>query len=256
MYDITISQIVRAYYSKSDHWKRDYFGTRSYDAIVLFTEGEIEYHFAHKNVVARKGDILFLPGNMPYSGKRHTDSVAFFVLDFTCVSEQELERLSAPAVITPDNYELYYYKFSKIVELWNRQPIDITIRMKAFLYSIICELFHTEHKEQRTSATEEILEYIVENIGNPSLSVMDLCDHFFISESQLRRKLVKATGLPPNEYILTLRLNRAKNELIYTEKTIKQIAFESGFASQYYFSRCFSNSNGMSPREYRKQYLG
>lgn len=255
MYDITVSQIVHVYYAESKDWNREYFRPRFYDGIVLFTEGEIEYHFANKNVVARKGDILYLPGNLAYSGIRHTDTVAFFVLDFKCASEREMEQLSAPFTVSSPNYELCFHKFAKLVTMWNKQPIDAVFQVKSFVYQMLCELFRTEQEKQRTTVTEEILDYVVENMVNPSLSVEELHKRFFLSESQLRRKFVKATGMTPNEYILTLRLNRAKSELIYTKKQIKQIALECGFHSQYYFSRCFSQNCGISPKEYRKKYL-
>ena len=97
-----------------------------------------------------------------------------------------------------------------------------------------------------------IVSYIAKNIGDSTLSVADLCRKFFISESQLRRNIQRATRLTPSEYILTLRLNRAKNELSYTDRSVMEIAARCGFASPYYFSRCFSEEMGMSPLAYRK----
>ena len=61
-----------------------------------------------------------------------------------------------------------------------------------------------------------------------------ICGRFFISESQLRRNIKKATGLPPDEYIRRLRINRAKNELISTQWKICEISESCGFSSPYY----------------------
>ena len=63
--DLIISQIDSVYYHKTDRWNRDFFASRKYDGIVLFTEGEIEYRFADRTVTAKKGDLLFLPGDQP-----------------------------------------------------------------------------------------------------------------------------------------------------------------------------------------------
>lgn len=254
MNDINIRSVIRAYHAQSDHWRRDFFAPRIFDAVVLFTEGEIEYQFETGSFVARKGDLLFLPGNLPYSGKRHTDRVAFFVLDFTCFADNELESLHAPAVVTPEHYDLFYLKFARAVDLWNRQPRNVTLKLKSFIYLAVNELFTEDRAVQRTAPSEDILEYIVANLADPELSVGGLCRHFYISESQLRRKIVKATGLPPNEYILTLRLNRAKNELVYTNKSIREIAENCGFSTPNYFSRCFSADTGCSPGNYRRLY--
>ena len=106
--------------------------------------------------------------------------------------------------------------------------------------------------QKNTVPVDVIVAYIAENVGNPDLSVGQLCRKFFISESQLRRNIQRATRLAPSEYILTLRINRAKNELSYTDRSVKEIAARCGFASPYYFSRCFRQSTGLSPLAYRK----
>ena len=52
-----------------------------------------------------------------------------------------------------------------------------------------------------------------------------------------------------------LRLNgtvRAKEMLLYTDKSIKEISYDMGFQSIYYFSRIFKNKLGVSPSEIRK----
>ncbi|MBQ8526722.1 MAG: helix-turn-helix transcriptional regulator [Clostridia bacterium] len=195
-----------------------------------------------------------MPGNIPYSGEKHSDNVAYFVVDFICGLPDEFEKLIAPAVCTPESYEIILSKFSKALQLWSKQQMDVNLKLKSFVYSVICEAFKDNGIKKTTAPVEEILEYIVENLRDSSLRVSSLCDRFFISESQLRRNFIKATGLSPNEYILTLRINKAKNELICTEKAIKQISVECGFSSQYYFSRCFSENTKMTPTEYRKKY--
>ena len=149
---------------------------------------------------------------------------------------------------------LIFSKFSSAVSIWNRQQIDAFLKIKSIAYSIISESFERSSVSQTVTPIDKIIEYIMENLGDLSLKVSGLCNHFFISESQLRRNFIKATGLNPNEYILTLRINNAKTELICTKKPIKQISSECGFTSPYYFSRCFSESEKMTPTAYRKQH--
>lgn len=168
--------------------------------------------------------------------------------------DREFERFAAPAVFTAENFNLMFSKFSSALALWNRQPIDISLKLKSIVYAIISGFFEQSDSPKTVTATDEIIEYIIENLGNASLKVSELCNRFFISESQLRRNFIKATGSKPNEYILALRINKAKNELICTEKTIKQISFECGFSSPYYFSRCFSDVEKETPTAYRKKH--
>jgi AraC-like DNA-binding protein len=62
----------------------------------------------------------------------------------------------------------------------------------------------------------------------------------------------KYTGVPPVQYHLDLKILRAKEMLLYTDKSVKEISYDLGFQSIYYFSRIFKNKLGVSPSEIRK----
>ena len=249
--DLYIQDIVNAYYCKTDKWSRRFFAPRNHDGIVLFTEGAIEYSFFDKKVTAQKGDLLFLPGNVAYSGKKLCETVAFYVIDFNCAAADEFERLFPAVVLPAKDYTATEAGFAQATELWTKQRIDRNFRIKSFLYSILCHAVDTGTQEKHVSATATILDYICENIHDASLSVKQLCSLFHISESQLRRNILKQTGLKPNEYILRTRLNLAKNELTYTTESIQSVSEHCGFSSPYYFSNCFSKFVGISPAQYR-----
>lgn len=59
-------------------------------------------------------------------------------------------------------------------------------------------------------------------------------------------------GVTPNVYINTLRSERAIDDLLNTDKTVTDIAFDLGFSSQASFTRFFSSNVGIAPSEYRR----
>ncbi|MEY8120474.1 helix-turn-helix domain-containing protein [Falsihalocynthiibacter sp. BN13B15] len=59
-------------------------------------------------------------------------------------------------------------------------------------------------------------------------------------------------GVTPNVYMNTLRSERAIEELLNTNKTVTNIAFDLGFSSQASFTRFFSSNVGIAPSEYRR----
>ncbi len=250
--DLTIKSIVRAYYIKHLAWARNRFASRGANAIVLFTEGKIEYHFEDKTLVAGKGDFLLLPANLPYSGKKLADKCAFFVLDFECTPRDAFEKFPSPSVFPAGDFEQAVRLFSEVIDVWNEHRSDVNFKMKGLAYQLLCEALRDGVVQKNTVPVDVIVSYIAKNVADPSLSVAGLCRRFFISESQLRRNIQRVTRLSPSEYILTLRINRAKNELSYTDRSVKEIAARCGFSSPYYFSRCFSEETGMSPLAYRK----
>ena len=249
--NLTVTEIMNVYYIEENDWKRDFFAPRKLDGAVLFTEGEIEYTFSGKTIVARKGDVLFLPGNLHYSGKKHSDKVSFFVIDFKCIEKDDFEHLGAPCTVPCEIINPIVSEFKKALEAWKKQTPESMMIIKSALYSVLSLFYSKPIHTHSTSPIEDILAYIAENISEPELSVKNICEHFFISESQFRRNFRKITGTGPKEYITKIRINRAKSELSYTSKSISTIAVECGFSNQYYFSRCFQNVTGMSPSKYR-----
>ncbi len=75
-----------------------------------------------------------------------------------------------------------------------------------------------------------------------------------LSASSLTKKLQKAGIDSPSQIIRERVITEAKRLLMYTDKSIKEVAHFLGYDDQYYFSRLFSNSTGIAPREYRKNY--
>ena len=73
-----------------------------------------------------------------------------------------------------------------------------------------------------------------------------------IGYSYFRRMFKNFTGLSPRQYFLQLKIMRARELLLTTDKSIKEISYLLGFESIYYFSRFFKQKTGMSPSEFRK----
>ena len=60
------------------------------------------------------------------------------------------------------------------------------------------------------------------------------------------------TGVSPLQYQLDLKVLRAKEMLLQTDRTVKEISYALGFQSIYYFSRVFKSKLGVAPTEIRR----
>lgn len=85
-----------------------------------------------------------------------------------------------------------------------------------------------------------------------NINTEELATNLNISYSYFRRMFKKYTGLSPNQYHLGLRIQKSKDLIRYSDKSIKEIALELGFDSIHYFSRIFKNKEGVSPSTLRK----
>ena len=70
-----------------------------------------------------------------------------------------------------------------------------------------------------------------------------------ISRAQLYRKIKTMTGISPNDIIREARLKRADRLLETTDKSISEIAYEVGFSSPSYFTKCYREFFGRTPNK-------
>ena len=97
---------------------------------------------------------------------------------------------------------------------------------------------------------------LVEKHFRTDHAVSAYADRLFVSPKSLTKRL-KAHGYKtPTEIIRDRIVLEAKRELRYTQKTVKEIAFELGFDDPAYFTRYFKKASQLSPQGYRDTYLG
>jgi len=96
---------------------------------------------------------------------------------------------------------------------------------------------------------ENIINIIEDNIDDNNFNVETLRKKIGLSERQLQRKVKELTGKSPNQFIINIRLNKAKEVLLsLAESNISEVAFQFGFSSPSYFSKCFRKEFGTTPR--------
>ena len=95
------------------------------------------------------------------------------------------------------------------------------------------------------------IDYIEENMASP-ISIEKLSSETRLSVSQFRKRFRSLFGIPPNEFILRTRLQRAARLLVTTEDALIKIALDCGFCDQSYFTKRFNDFFGVTPRRYRR----
>lgn len=95
------------------------------------------------------------------------------------------------------------------------------------------------------------LEIFMEEIGNTNLNVDSLASKMGLERSQFYRKVKALTNYAPVELIRRLRLRQGRTLLTTTDKTISEIAYEIGFSTPAYFTKCYRDAYGETPTEAR-----
>lgn len=96
----------------------------------------------------------------------------------------------------------------------------------------------------------QVLEYIDEYL-NQDIRLADLAQLLGISQFHFSRLFKQSVGTAPYQYLLQQRIERAKQLLKKTDKSIVEIAFLCGFNSHSHLSQQFRQFTGMTPKAYR-----
>ena len=96
-----------------------------------------------------------------------------------------------------------------------------------------------------------VLARMEEELGSPGLSIDQLAREVGLTPTQMRKLFRRETQAGPKQYLQQLRLRRAARLLRHSAKTVKEIAFECGFATDNYFHLVFRQAFDATPAEYR-----
>lgn len=127
------------------------------------------------------------------------------------------------------------------------------------------ELYESENQNHKLNTKEfktlpfqeeqflfDMMNYLESDWQNPDLGVADFCSHLGLSTSQLYRKTKALFKSSTNSFIQKYRLDKAFELLLKKNKSISEIAFETGFNSAAYFTKRFQKKYGFSPSSVTK----
>lgn len=96
------------------------------------------------------------------------------------------------------------------------------------------------------------MDYIARNYSK-KIRIQDLADYIGVNRSYLTTSFKRTVGCSPQEYLMNIRMEKAKAMLAETDTKINAIAASVGYADQLAFSRIFRQHYGLSPRDYRER---
>ena len=145
-----------------------------------------------------------------------------------------------------------FKNFSKdkiLEELINLRKIsDLKNCVSLILKNLITYIVNYK-RSKNIDVVEKVKKYIENNYMN-DVSLDKLAHYISMSSFYLSRIFSKVEGTNIKEYIIKIRMEKAKSMLIEGKKSVKQISFEVGYLDQNYFSKAFKKYTNISPKEY------
>lgn len=178
-----------------------------------------------------------------------TCHIPIILLTAKTSQEQKLEGLEQGAdsyIPKPFNRRHLQVRVKKLLEL--RKKLQETYRG---------QLVIDDEQEQISRMDKKFLikisKIVEEHPDKEDLSIEELSQIVGLSRVHVYRKIKKLTGMSVSEFVRSVKLRLSLELIINSGKSIAEIAYEVGFSSPSYFTKCFKEQFGVSPSEFAKK---
>lgn len=135
----------------------------------------------------------------------------------------------------------------------NRNLIILS-KLYEFLY-LLCECFPNHEviiTDRPKNYIEEALLFIQQNYAD-NITIKDVSNHICIDRSYLHRLFKKFINKSPQQYLLSLRMEKAASLLTTSTLRISDISRSVGYTDALLFSKTFKKIKGLTPSEFRSK---
>lgn len=216
--------------------------------LILVTRGEVHIREQDECFVLSNGDCLLLEAGKLHAGVRRSICATSFLWFHFC-TELPLPFKYAQGC---DLYDVKYL-FKKLLHM-SRTPNYSERELDATALLLFYELYHIRRDEGERSFAAKLSEYVRINACN-GITVRDVAEYFGYNCDYIGKLFKKSYDLGLKEYISSCRLAAAKDLLLNTDDTVKQIAAKLGFNDSNSFIKYFLYHEKLSPTDFRNRYF-
>lgn len=238
--------------------------------IMRVLDGTVSVLFNDVYRECKKGDIVFFPPSVMHGVQALDEKAAIKGVTFEhsvlgrldeSRTNEELLRSVAHLQQIVSEGDKGYKELSECLNDFDKAYGDYSLagklKMKGALLGMMGaivenfgleELKHDKNSIRLTPALDYVREHYSEKI-----SVSELSEIVHVCDDRVIRLFKEVTGRTPVEYIMSLRIEKALKLLSSTDKSIAEIADESGFGSDTYMTRTFRQRLNLTPGEYRRK---
>lgn len=253
------------FYGYEDCLPDQFFGPAIRENYVLhyITEGKGYLEYKEQKIPLQKGDFfLLIPGEVTYYFADTQTPWSYYWLGISGIKAQEYFNLSSihetAYLRSPHNKALGNF-IRTIVK--DAERLD---ESKASQLHVISQLFELMHQlnavspnlDQETISPSQKLyreaKHLIDiGYNSQAISIQYIADKLRVHRSYLSSIFKDFHKISPKEYLLEVRMNRAKELLETTDQPIKIIAYSVGYLDPLHFSKAFRQYYDCSPSQYR-----
>jgi len=247
----------------------------SFTRVYFPLDGEGILTFGNETVTIRKGNIYIVPSELNFSGfcPKYLNKI-YVHLTLRHPDGSDLLAGIDHCLVLPDSEK----RIAEVERLYATPDLRSVLRLKQLLYEILLDALAIAPTrdlsiKSYSETTKAALAYIDEHL-HASLTIGEIASALFLSKLALQKKFREAIGeiasalflsklalqkkfreelgKPIGKYVDDCLMARAERDLLDPTYSIKEISDRLGFCDQFYFSRKFTETHGMSPRRFRQ----
>lgn len=239
-----ITDVISTFTVHSIKGRTEKIDNRPFYGLSFCKEGQITYNLNGEKFVSDRHHAIILPQYQTYTLSRDKSGmfpvINFETMNFLC------NRFIVIPIKNPDVYFKEYEQI-KALELFEKSRAK---RMSIF-YNMISRL------DNELSNSNNLLipavDYLSKSFSNANITNKLLAEKCHISEVYFRKLFFEQYKVTPKQYIIDLRINKAKQLLTDGILKIGTVSENCGFSNQYHFCRVFKEKTGLTPTDFTKQ---
>lgn len=260
---LPINVLLHSVGAISNHW-------HSTIEILFVLSGTVELIYDGNKYILKKDSVFVINSNKIHSLSADSNNSAIMAqieydfiknvykdidnIEFDCKQIDKSNNLS--------EFDLIRHILAKIVWIYNKGFDGYELKINSLLFELIYILvnnFKVEKNEKSIDLSNKhferlvrIMDYVKENFNN-DISLSKVAEIEFLTPQYLSRFFEKHMGINFSTYVNKVRLEHAVNDLINSDDSITDIAFNSGFPNVKSFISFFKSNYNETPNTYRKK---
>lgn len=259
-----ILYIADGYFKKGERAPLHYHDTIE---ISIVLNGPSHYYINHQHYLVDTGDIIILnPYTLHY--EEETDGTSHHLhlgIDNFQFLGYEKNVIPVESPIIRSQHSNYFKQLierllneKKEAHLYQEMAIqllttDLLILILREIEKQKLPIHPMNQKEKDKTILANSIKYYLETHHSEDISLESLSSSMYISPTYMSKLFKQETGESPINYLIKIRMEKAKELLVQDQFSIKEIADLVGYQDAYHFSKLFKKYTGMSPSEYIKE---
>ena len=218
--------------------------------LIVKRQGRSSYTIGKEEWTADAEHILYLPAGTAYS--LYVDRAG----ECTVIELDTVDTKEAPVagVYDTDGESEIASAVRNLLQYWTLRGPAYHSKCLSELYDLLTRLStihsYTDSLAGKYSLIHKSVKYVEKNYHKQDLYTPMLSEMSGIGETYYRNIFIAVFGMPPTRYIQHYRVEKAKELLVNSDRSVEEIAVSVGFANSSYFCKVFKSLTGLTPSEF------